>query len=389
MSKMIIKCFPADYGDCILVTICNATEKYNILIDCGFTNTYNMYVKNELENLKALDLLVLTHIDIDHIQGAIELFNDKELTNCLDIKDIWFNDIYKLCQNKGFSANLKNTDNNNTSDMQMFDENVGAKQGMKLANYIYESRYYPVWNKDDTIIQCDTGLYKVMYPLNNQIKFVLLSPTEDRIERLMKDWGKKLDIDLSKILLSQRQIVDFYELYGIEICEEVFDENCANKQINIEKLAEEDYKYQSVINNSSIAFFIEYNNKRLLFLGDSNPQDVAVALKRYKIDMQIEDLHFDLVKVSHHGSKNNTNNSLMETITADRFLISTNGEKFGHPDDECLSKIIFKQKTHKELYFNYFRKDITDKYCDTELMTNYSYNISFPDEKKKILNIEV
>lgn len=79
MSKMIIKCFPADYGDCILVTICNATEKYNILIDCGFTNTYNMYVKNELENLKALDLLVLTHIDIDHIQGAIELFNDKEL----------------------------------------------------------------------------------------------------------------------------------------------------------------------------------------------------------------------------------------------------------------------------------------------------------------------
>lgn len=48
-----IKLFPAEYGDCILLSIGNE-KQYNILIDGGLSKTYQKYIKSELYHIKKI-----------------------------------------------------------------------------------------------------------------------------------------------------------------------------------------------------------------------------------------------------------------------------------------------------------------------------------------------
>ena len=74
---MIIEMFPAENGDAFLVRLDNGE---NILIDMGYNETYSKFIKNRLIDLKnenqCIDLLIITHIDEDHIVGAIEFFKE-------------------------------------------------------------------------------------------------------------------------------------------------------------------------------------------------------------------------------------------------------------------------------------------------------------------------
>lgn len=91
-----IEALPANEGDCILVTI--EQESLHILIDGGTAETYRNYLKNRLIQLKneggAIDLLIVTHIDNDHIGGVIELLKENgsnKDSKIIEIKNIWHN----------------------------------------------------------------------------------------------------------------------------------------------------------------------------------------------------------------------------------------------------------------------------------------------------------
>lgn|GEM_PF-7117431 len=68
---------PALGGDCTLLEFDN---RECILIDCGYKSTYNQELKSLLLELNKRDykikLFIVSHIDADHIQGAIELLKD-------------------------------------------------------------------------------------------------------------------------------------------------------------------------------------------------------------------------------------------------------------------------------------------------------------------------
>jgi len=75
----------AGKGDCILISIDEGTyTEKNILIDGGVSKTYDNSthgigtLKSKLRRIKSLDLVVLTHIDDDHICGLIQLLKDDE-----------------------------------------------------------------------------------------------------------------------------------------------------------------------------------------------------------------------------------------------------------------------------------------------------------------------
>ena len=168
-----------------------------------------------------------------------------------------------------------------------------------------------------------------------------------------------------------------------------FDNNCSNKIIDIEEMANKEFMKNSKANNSSIAFFIEIKDKKMLFLGDANAEDISSSLEQYKIDKKLEVLKFDLIKVSHHGSRNNINNKLFDIFYSDRYLISTNGNRHNHPDIECLSKIIVKQKQYKSLIFNYDRKLIVKKLNVEELKIKYNYDLDIPKKNGEVVNIDI
>ena len=59
-------------------------------------------------------------------------------------------------------------------------------------------------------------------------------------------------------------------------------------------------------------------------------------------------------QLAHHGSAGNISDDLLALIDSPRFLISTNGAQFGHPDAEAVQRIIARS-VHQppKLCFNY------------------------------------
>ena len=87
---MKLNLFPALNGDCILVEY---VEYRYILIDGGYVDTYKTYLLPRLIEIAAnggvIDVIVVTHIDSDHISGIIKLFEEDKLP--ISIGEIWYN----------------------------------------------------------------------------------------------------------------------------------------------------------------------------------------------------------------------------------------------------------------------------------------------------------
>lgn len=91
-----IKLFPAEYGDCILLSI-GKEKQYNILIDGGLSKTYQKHIKSEIHHIKKMKqkigLVICTHMDNDHICGLIQFLKE---TSSDFVENIWYNGFLKL-----------------------------------------------------------------------------------------------------------------------------------------------------------------------------------------------------------------------------------------------------------------------------------------------------
>ena len=64
-------------------------------------------------------------------------------------------------------------------------------------------------------------------------------------------------------------------------------------------------------------------------------------------------LHVDAFKLSHHGSRGNLILALLGALRADDYVISTNNDRFRHPHDETLARVILYGGKKPRLWFNY------------------------------------
>ena len=96
-----VRVLQANHGDCILVTHEGSDGTFNLLIDGGNPGTFKYgpqdRIKGELcillDELKAqgqhLDLVILTHIDDDHIGGLLKALKTPSYGQL--VKSVWFN----------------------------------------------------------------------------------------------------------------------------------------------------------------------------------------------------------------------------------------------------------------------------------------------------------
>lgn len=90
-----LEALPASYGDALLVTCRTGRRAWRMLIDTGPDEVYPqlrqrlLALPKQRNGRRWLDLLVVSHIDHDHIGGARQLLADEELK--LDFGDVWFN----------------------------------------------------------------------------------------------------------------------------------------------------------------------------------------------------------------------------------------------------------------------------------------------------------
>ena len=95
INDICIQMLPAGSGDCIYIEFTNAN--FRMLIDGGYVKTYQDFLKNFLIKLKKdgkrLNLVIVTHVDDDHINGIKALLRENgtsENPNIIGINEIWF-----------------------------------------------------------------------------------------------------------------------------------------------------------------------------------------------------------------------------------------------------------------------------------------------------------
>lgn len=322
-SKTEFTLLPAFHGDCILIkTFDNNNDEFVILIDGGTAQTFKYSLKAELKGITRINLLILTHIDSDHIAGLIT-FLKSSLLNDVIIDEIWMNhpDLVQI----------------STGDL------ISIRQGESLKNLI-SSKIPSV-----KLLGISTANHFVS---KSGIEFTILSPTTDIVEELYDRWqASKLPDDKSKMSTNISSTKNTY----LESLEEL-----STLPYYPDKTISED-----IFNASSISFLLTTKDMSILLLADSRPEIIVDSLNKVGFTKN-NPLIVDYVKVSHHGSLNNTSQELLSLIRSSNYLISTNGgtADHKHPSRETIARIVHSAtRTNEKLniYFNHDLKHLKDR----------------------------
>jgi len=117
-----------------------------------------------------------------------------------------------------------------------------------------------------------------------------------------------------------------------------------------------------IINRSSIALLLKYKSHQIMMLGDSHPDLIYTAIADLG-HSELNPIEVDLFKVSHHGSKHNTELRLLKIVKCNKYYISSNGAgNYYHPDKELIQMIIDSCRFHKfEKVYIYTNYDLEDE----------------------------
>lgn len=390
--NVYIIAYPAKNGDCFLISYGeeNCGQKH-FLIDCGYIDTITTYLKNDLvkigEKGEFLEKMILTHIDADHIQGAIRLLKDNNFERFIEIKEIWHNTFRHLFEKKQARVDykeervlrqiIKRGYPKEKKDLKG-EKQISAEQGTSVGALILEGLYS--WNKDfnENAVNID---FQRKISVSEDVTIFLLSPDNEKLGKLKNFWKEELiKYDLSFDRGSSEFYDDAFEMLmswekGVSIKRPA--EISAAKESIEELLLRPFEEDTTVTNGSSIAFILQIQDKKLLFLGDAHPDIIVKSLNEYQKDGIII---FDLIKVSHHGSFNNLSKDLLAKIDASKYLISTNGKRHNHPNKETIAHIVSRPANfHREIYCNYITHNA--KYFDRDDWgKKYNFSIRYLNE---------
>lgn len=406
MNEIKIEMFRASKGDCFLISLIEDTNKKHILIDGGFYHTYENHLKNRLRELAIggdrLSLVVVTHIDSDHIEGILQLLKENQSANnpqIISIDEIWHNSYRHLQLDQMEKLSTLNYKEkivlediivqNNSIEIKNSDESndVNAEQGSSLASLIFKGNYN--WNSQFDGMAVSTNNNRTI-KLNEEIIIHLLSPNNRKLENLKSYWLDELQKQKYDFKLTDDKLFDdAYEFYLMSERNEIDgDENESISSKRVEKnlneyLNKKETTDSSPTNGSSISFIIEYKKKKMLFLGDSHPRIIKEELEKL-LKTPEEKIFFDLIKISHHGSRRNTHKELLNIIDSNNFLISTNGETHKHPHNETIAKIVCRPtKDVRNLFFNYRQGEKAwDEDSNKEV---HNYRVFYPNNENSIV----
>src|SRR5215813_9847167 len=96
-----IEMLPAAHGDAIWIEYGSPSQVHRILIDGGPAHVYQAGLRRRIEKVdtrdRTFELMVVTHIDADHIDGALILLQELQQLH-VHIAEFWFNGWNQLPQ---------------------------------------------------------------------------------------------------------------------------------------------------------------------------------------------------------------------------------------------------------------------------------------------------
>jgi beta-lactamase superfamily II metal-dependent hydrolase len=311
---------PAQQGDCLWIEYGDPQKPYRLLIDGGTPGTYRT-LKKRIESLpkssRRFELVIVSHIDLDHIGGIVGLLKNPPLG--LEIGDIWFNGFKHLPR-------------------QPTSPTLSVRQAEEVTEELEKGRF--PWNEafQGGAIYVDGSAGPQELNLNGGIKLTLLSPYLKQLEKLQPKWVK----ELKRLEEEKRGIRQIGRSRTLGILP------------NVISLARSPFKEDTAeANGSSIAVLAEYEEKEIVFGADAFASVLTQSIKSVLAKRRKTKLPLQAFKLSHHCSKASTSNDLLSIIKCSNYLISTNGNYHNHPDSEAMARLLRYGGTKKNLHFNY------------------------------------
>lgn len=355
-SRCKIHFLKAMSGDCFLLEF---SDGNCILIDCGYKSTYETELKPLLKELHSkgcrISLLVVTHMDEDHIGGAIALIEDNgncNNPNVIAIDDIWFNGIFDVCQNYKYVLSHL-CDCLSESDSKRY-----RYIRTELLKLIGDGKGFISANQAEAFeLLCRRNHYRLNEGTKNgliingmkldmgECKVSVLSPSMNEVDGFAKWIDKCLIGCLGKnYKMEKSSFIDYIEKVVIALGKDE-EGSCGSEVISAGKSNIQEWIGTSTLakmneaNRMSIVMEIEFDGKAMLFTGDSESGDWIDRAKK----------QYNLVKLSHHGTTQ-PNLRILESIQFNGVIISTNGKK-NHPENDLLARVL--RKKIDNIYFNY------------------------------------
>lgn len=352
VGTLSVELLPARHGDCILLTWGRGEHSHRILVDVGPAFAYRDIASRLRElDVHSLDLLVLTHVDADHVEGTIMAVNDKELG--LNIGEVLFNGAPQLAHDE-----------------------LAPVHG-EILGAIVAKRDLP-WNTafdGHAAVAPESGVLPKI-PLCCGFSLTVLAPDAATLRALRDVWQRSLvdaeldfgDEEAALAALHARSTLRLEDSYlGQPPLPDI--DGLARLRSGVDR---------KIPNASSIVLLAELGTRRVLLAGDSTPNVLHPALNRLIGERGPQILPLTAFKLAHHGSSKNISKEIIRLVPAEHYLFSSNGSYFGHPDDTSVATVIKYAPIGASLVFNYANPR-TLKWQDDRLIADFKYQVRYPD----------
>lgn len=358
-----IRFFHAGDGDCLLLSGAEDGEELtHILVDGGRSTSFRKQAAKYLydnEDLTKLDLVVVSHIDNDHISGILQLLKDKikhtvwqvkkergqtagrakkEPKRPPEIKKLWHNSVTQHLgdtdptvaqQSLATSAALLGgqfvgmTGSDAAGDAAKLDNlATGHRSALELEGRIRGK--LGIETEKELLKVPDGDTARRSRRRVGPFSITVIGPTQDRIDALRKDWEKWIqNNEKARLKLMQRLRSDEEEMGVI-----------SPDTVSPEAIAQGSGGAITVPNLASLMLLVRLGDKTILLSGDGSSDDIIDGLER----SGIEDTHVDVLKVQHHGATANVTVEFCEQVTADHYVFCGNGAH-SNPELEVLEII--------------------------------------------------
>lgn len=216
MSSLTLEALKAKHGDALLLTAEGAT----VLIDGGPPGVYNQVLKPRLKQLNddntepaEIDLMMVSHIDSDHIAGILDLTNDlvdaqeQGTRPLVEILEVWHNSFSDAIANAETDAKTVQQSALNTASLADEDQTIAdnihnakmvlssVTQGRNLARDLRTLSLDLNLDFNDKLVLRENSRqnWKV-----GDLTLKVIGPGQKELDKLRKDWAKKLPKILEK-----------------------------------------------------------------------------------------------------------------------------------------------------------------------------------------------
>jgi len=321
-------------GDCLIVHYGDDGDKRLMLIDGGPSGVYARHLRPRLEQLRhervqdeqdplAINVLMISHVDDDHIQGILELTRELRVqkegrqTPFVKVGSLWHNS---------------------------FDEIVGATPRQLTASVQFGEAALSGRVDVESVDDFDVASVLASIPqgrrLREDAQFLRWKVNRELGGKLvMAGKGSKaveLDGGLAVTLIGPLQP----ELVALQKAHDKWLEECEKRARTKAESALAAFVDKSIPNLSSIVVLARSRGRTMLLTGDARGDKILKGLKAARLldDSDDSSLHVDVLKMPHHGSANNMEPVFLERVTADHYVFSGDGEH-GNPERATLEML--------------------------------------------------